>query len=57
MTMPMLLLTLQVEIGEETLEEIRAAQEYGGFGADEALVLLRDCVPATSLVRVEDENR
>lgn len=54
--MPHVELTLRLAISEESLEELRAAQETGEFGAEQAMVLLHDSMPTVTLLHVDDQG-
>jgi hypothetical protein len=55
--MPTIELTFRVPVAEETLAEIRAAQNDGEYGTEDALSTLRDAMPGAQLTHVGDENR
>jgi hypothetical protein len=54
--MPILEFTFRVPVAEETLDRIREQQDVADFGADEALGVLRDAMPAATLIHVRDDN-
>lgn len=55
--MPVLEFTFRATVSEKTLAKVRELQEFGEFGAHQAVDLLRNSTLDVTLLSVSDENR